>query len=195
MNILASTELPTSQGTFRFMAFGEVGDLHPHVALFNANEEHVVDVRIHSECMTGDVFGSVKCDCGPQLHAAMDRFHESGGLLIYLRQEGRGIGLVEKIKAYELQAQGFDTLDANLELGHAADSRDYAAAVWLLKELGIARVRLHTNNPEKAEALASGGIEVVDRVPLEMEPAPENEAYLRTKRDRMGHVFEGVLLQ
>ena len=102
---------------------------------------------------------------------------------------------MEKIKAYELQAQGFDTLDANLELGHAADSRDYAAAVWLLKELGIARVRLHTNNPEKAEALASGGIEVVDRVPLEMEPAPENEAYLRTKRDRMGHVFEGVLLQ
>ena len=193
MNVLASTDLPTSHGSFRFIAFGQPGDEHPHVALHRPQSGDAVDVRIHSECMTGDVFGSLKCDCGPQLNAALDRFGSDGGLLIYLRQEGRGIGLVEKINAYELQASGWDTLDANLQLGHGADERTYEAAIWLLRELGIERVRLHSNNPEKVASLNEAGIKVVARVPLETSIAPENAQYLKTKRDRMGHLFEDLL--
>jgi 3,4-dihydroxy 2-butanone 4-phosphate synthase/GTP cyclohydrolase II len=196
MQILATTTLPTEHGSFRFLAFGaaeEAGSQgHPHVALHSSQPGGITDVRIHSECMTGDVFSSVKCDCGPQLNAALDRFGAHGGLLIYLRQEGRGIGLVEKVKAYELQAAGRDTLDANLELGHGADDRAYDAAIWLLKELGIPRVRLHSNNPEKVQALLDAGIEVVDRVPLEVGMVPENAAYLKTKRDRMGHLLQSL---
>lgn len=196
MTILASTTLPTEFGSFHFMAFGTAehagAEGHPHVALHRAQPAGITDLRIHSECMSGDVFSSVKCDCGPQLHAAMSRFGSEGGLLIYLRQEGRGIGLVEKIKAYELQAAGRDTLDANLELGHGADDRQYDSAIWLLKELGIQRVRLHSNNPEKVSALRAAGIEVVERIPLEVGSAPENAAYLRTKRDRMGHLLHAI---
>ena len=196
MKILASTNLPTEHGAFRFVAFGidaDAGpDAHPHVALISDQPSEAVDVRIHSECMTGDVFGSLKCDCGPQLDAALDRFGAEGGVLIYLRQEGRGIGLVEKIKAYELQAQGRDTLDANLELGHGADDRQYDAAIWLLHHLGVKRVRLHSNNPEKVGALVDAGIEVVERIPLEVGHSDGNTAYLRTKRDRMGHLLSSL---
>lgn len=196
MTILASTTLPTEHGSFRFLAFGTVEQSgsqgHPHVALHRAQPGGITDVRIHSECMTGDVFSSVKCDCGPQLNAALSQFGSDGGLLIYLRQEGRGIGLVEKIKAYELQAAGRDTLDANLELGHGADDRQYESAIWLLKELGIERVRLHSNNPEKVSALRSAGIEVAERIPLEVGSSPENAEYLRTKRDRMGHLLHSI---
>lgn len=196
MKILASTNLPTEHGMFRFVAFGNEADAspeaHPHVALIRQQNGQAVDVRIHSECMTGDVFGSLKCDCGPQLDAALDRFGASGGVLIYLRQEGRGIGLVEKIKAYELQAQGRDTLDANLELGHGADDRRYDAAIWLLHHLGVNRVRLHSNNPEKIGALTDAGIEVVDRIPLEVGLSTSNASYLRTKRDRMGHLLSSL---
>ena len=193
MKVLASTQLPTAAGTFQFIAFGEEGDAHPHVALYSPQEGGVTDVRVHSECMTGDVFGSLKCDCGGQLHAALDRFGATGGLLIYLRQEGRGIGLVEKIKAYELQAQGFDTLDANLELGHEGDEREYGAAIWLLQELNVRALRLHSNNPEKLKSLQAAGFEVIDRVSIEIQAAPENAGYLRTKRDRMGHWFDQFL--
>jgi len=188
--ILGSTALPTSHGAFRFLAFGEIGEEHPHVALYQEQAGGVTDVRIHSECMTGDVFGSMRCDCGPQLNAALDQFGASGGILIYLRQEGRGIGLVEKIKAYELQSQGLDTLDANLELGHGIDDRQYDAATWLLNELGISRVNLYSNNPEKVDALVKSGIEVVQRVPLEVGQSEENALYLRTKKGRMGHLLK-----
>lgn len=188
--ILGSTALPTAHGAFRFIAFGPSGEEHPHVALYQEQEGDVSDVRIHSECMTGDVFGSTRCDCGPQLNAALDQFGASGGLLIYLRQEGRGIGLVEKIKAYELQSGGLDTLDANLELGHGIDDRQYDAAVWLLRELGIRRVNLHSNNPDKVNSLIESGIEVVQRISLEVGQSEENAAYLRTKRERMGHLLK-----
>ncbi len=196
MKVLASTNLPTDYGGFRFIAFGspdEAGEQgRPHVALYRPQSSGATDLRIHSECMTGDVFHSVKCDCGPQLNAALDRFGADGGLLIYLRQEGRGIGLVEKIKAYELQAAGMDTLDANLHLGHGADDRQYDAAIWLLKELKIDRVRLHSNNPEKIAALRAAGIEVSERIALEVGRVPENADYLDTKRDRMGHILSSM---
>ena len=191
--ILGSTDLPTSHGAFRFLAFGEKGEEHPHVALYKEQEGGITDVRIHSECMTGDVFGSIRCDCGPQLNVALDQFGASGGLLIYLRQEGRGIGLVEKIKAYELQAKGLDTLDANLKLGHGIDDRQYDAAIWLLQEMGIDRVNLHSNNPEKVDALIQSGIEVVQRFSLEVGQSKENAAYLRAKRERMGHWLKSGL--
>jgi 3,4-dihydroxy 2-butanone 4-phosphate synthase/GTP cyclohydrolase II len=190
MRILASTELPTRNGNFRFIAFGEPEDEFPHVALFCPSSEMTQDVRIHSECMTGDVFGSSKCDCGPQLETALERFGSEGGLLIYLRQEGRGIGLVEKIKAYELQRAGLDTIDANIQLGHGADERTYEAAVWLMNELNVKSIRLHSNNPEKVQALLEQGIEVVERISLAVGAVPENSSYLETKRLRMGHFFD-----
>ena len=146
-------------------------------------------MRVHSECLTGDVLGSLKCDCGPQLDAALAAIAASGwGILLYLRQEGRGIGLVNKLRAYALQDQGFDTVDANLRLGFADDERDFAVAARMLaKLLGAARIRLLTNNPRKVAALEAAGIEVVERVPLRAGEGPHNQAYLATKRDRSGH--------
>lgn len=145
-------------------------------------------VRLHSECLTGDVLGSLKCDCGPQLHAAIHAIAQSGwGVLLYLRQEGRGIGLINKLRAYALQDQGFDTVDANTRLGFAVDSRDFGVAGRMLNLLGQDRVRLLTNNPEKVAGLGAAGIDVIERVPHHLPPNPHNERYLATKRDRTGH--------
>ncbi len=148
-----------------------------------------VNVRVHSECMTGDVFGSLRCDCGEQLHSAMRTFGKQGGYLIYLRQEGRGIGLVNKLKAYNLQDEGMDTVSANVALGFHADERDYAPAIEILKHLSIDEIRLFTNNPEKIEAFEGTGITVIERIPIEVAPQDESEGYLRTKKEQMGHVF------
>jgi GTP cyclohydrolase II len=147
-------------------------------------------VRLHSECLTGDVLGSLKCDCGPQLHAAIREIEASGwGILLYLRQEGRGIGLINKLRAYALQDQGFDTVDANIRLGFAVDARDFAVAARMLVLLGQDRIRLLTNNPAKVAALEAAGVTVIERVPHHLPPNPHNERYLATKRDRTGHQF------
>jgi GTP cyclohydrolase II len=147
-------------------------------------------VRLHSECLTGDVLGSLKCDCGPQLDAALRLMAESGwGILLYLRQEGRGIGLINKLRAYALQDQGFDTVDANTRLGFAIDARDFSVASRMLNLLGQDRIRLLTNNPEKVARLAAEGVEVIERVPHKLPPNPHNARYLDTKRDRTGHAL------
>ena len=166
----------------------------PHLALIHGNTkfDHTVPVRVHSECMTGDVFGSVRCDCGEQLHGAMVHFSKHGGILIYLRQEGRGIGLVNKLKAYNLQDEGMDTIKANYALGFHADERDYAPAIEMLQSLGIKEISLLTNNPEKLDAFEGSGITVKERVPIEMNPQKENEDYLRTKKEDMGHLLKRV---
>ena len=145
-------------------------------------------MRLHSECLTGDVFGSERCDCGPQLHAAMQKVTEVGqGAIIYLRQEGRGIGLLNKLKAYHLQGNGLDTVEANQALGFAEDERDYQEAAQILRHLGITKVRLMTNNPDKIEQLRAAGIEVVERVPLELPPTAANRRYLKTKQEKLQH--------
>ena len=151
-------------------------------------------VRMHSECLTGDVFGSLKCDCGPQLHAAMKAVAEDGlGVVVYLRgHEGRGIGIAHKLRAYSLQDQGRDTVDANLELGLPVDSREYGIGAQILTDLGITTMRLLTNNPAKYGGLDGFGLEIVERVSLQVTPNPENIHYLRTKKDRMGHLLEGL---
>ena len=163
------------------------GEEHVALMLGRADDRPPL-VRLHSECLTGDVFGSLKCDCGPQLHTALDRMRADGhGVLLYLRQEGRGIGLLNKLRAYQLQDQGFDTVDANTRLGFAVDERDYGVAAAMLGALGIDRLRLLTNNPAKVAALAAHGVTVVERVPLTLPTTEHNEGYLATKRDRTGH--------
>jgi 3,4-dihydroxy 2-butanone 4-phosphate synthase/GTP cyclohydrolase II len=185
---LAEARMPTEWGEFTLIAFGEEGMPEPHVALIRPQqpEGEPVQVRIHSECMTGDTFGSTRCDCGAQLHAALEAIGREGGVLVYLRQEGRGIGLVEKLKAYALQDTGLDTVEANVALGHAIDARSYADAVWILEELGLKEVRLWTNNPEKVAALQCAGIRV-EVQDISLPPGPENARYLQTKRDVLGH--------
>lgn len=147
-------------------------------------------VRVHSECFTGDVLGSQRCDCGSQLHKSLEIITREKGVLIYLRQEGRGIGLINKLKAYNLQDEGFNTIDANHQLGFETDEREYHIATLILRDLGIRRIRLLTNNPEKVNSLVREGIEIVDRVPLLVVPNEDNEEYLRVKRDLMGHFLE-----
>ncbi len=171
------------------VAFRSPDAADEHVALLIGQPDGDAPlVRLHSECLTGDVLGSLKCDCGPQLHAAIHAIAASGwGILLYLRQEGRGIGLVNKLRAYALQDQGFDTVDANTRLGFAVDSRDFGVAATMLKLLGQHRIRLLTNNPAKVAALEAAGIAVVERVPHKLPPNPHNERYLATKRDRTGH--------
>ena len=146
-------------------------------------------VRIHSECITGDVFGSCKCDCGSQLQQSLALIGAEGGILIYLRQEGRGIGLANKLKAYALQEQGYDTVDANVQLGLPVDSRDYAVAFQILKHMGVNAIRLLTNNPYKVEAISQYGINVSERISLAVEPTDENRAYLKTKKEKLGHIL------
>ena len=182
--------LPSVHGDFRIQVFHEEETGHDHVALTLGSMEgpDPVLVRVHSECLTGDVFGSTRCDCGPQLHAALDAIVRKGwGVLLYLRQEGRGIGLHAKIQAYHLQDEGADTLDANLMLGLPADGRDYAIATDMLKSLGVAEVDLLTNNPEKVRHLEQHGIQVVHRTPLLVGVTEQNRDYLATKGERMGH--------
>lgn len=188
--IAARAHLPvTAAEDAEIVAFRSHDDAIEHIALvIGAPSGQPPLVRVHSECLTGDVLGSLKCDCGPQLHAALAAIREDGwGILIYLRQEGRGIGLVNKLRAYALQDQGFDTVDANLRLGFAVDERDFAVAARMLALLGIDRVRLLTNNPAKVEGLSTAGIEVVARVPLAIPANPHNVDYLATKRDRTRH--------
>ena len=176
----------------RMVTFDHLGDDRDHVAMvFDAPEPTEAPlVRIHSECLTGDVFGSLRCDCGEQLHAALHRFAAEGGVLLYLRQEGRGIGIINKLKAYNLQDLGLNTVDANLHLGLEVDARHYDIAVEMLAALKVGRIHLLTNNPEKVEALENSSIEVVSRVPLIIEPQKENFKYLKTKQDEMGHFFK-----
>ncbi|MFI1961689.1 bifunctional 3,4-dihydroxy-2-butanone-4-phosphate synthase/GTP cyclohydrolase II [Streptomyces althioticus] len=187
----AEVRLPTAHGTFTAYGFRSTVDGVEHVALVHGDlgDGGDVLVRMHSECLTGDVFGSQRCDCGPQLDASLDRIQEEGrGVVVYLRgHEGRGIGLMSKLRAYELQERGRDTLDANLELGLPADARDYAAGAQILADLGVRSVRLMTNNPDKSDALARHGIDVVRREPMPVTASEHNLRYLRTKRDRMGH--------
>ena len=187
----ADTRLPTEFGEFRAVGYRSRLDGVEHVALVYGDIADGTDllVRVHSECLTGDVFTSRRCDCGPQLHAAMRRVAAEGrGVVLYMRgHEGRGIGLVHKLQAYELQDAGSDTVDANLELGLPADARDYGTGAQILADLGVRTMRLLTNNPAKRAGLEGYGLSIVDRVALEIAPNADNLAYLRTKRDRMGH--------
>ncbi|WP_336660287.1 GTP cyclohydrolase II [Leucobacter sp. USHLN153] len=193
VSLRADTLLPTEHGAFRALAYRDRRAGVDHIALVAPLPDGSLPsgealVRVHSECITGEAFGSLKCECGPQLDAALDRVHEVGGVVVYLRgHEGRGIGLANKLRAYQLQEQGLDTLDANLQLGFPGDSRDYTAAAEILNDLGIERVRLLTNNPEKVSQLEDHGITVTERVPLLVGVTEENLNYLAVKRDRMGH--------
>ena len=184
------TTVPTMHGEFTVRAYRDRSTGADHVAFIKGDPASGAIVRLHSECLTGEAFGSLKCECGPQLQAALDTIQSEGGVVIYLRgHEGRGIGLINKLRAYRLQEQGLDTLDANLALGLPADARDYGAAVGILRDLGIESVRLLTNNPEKRRQLVERGIEVTELVPLVVGLGEENEGYLDTKRDRMGHAL------
>jgi len=193
---VASPELPTRYGKWKIHAFHYELENQTHIALVmgDPKPEEPTLVRVHSECLTGDVFGSTRCDCGPQLGAAMDRIaEESKGAILYLRQEGRGIGLANKLRAYELQdRERKDTVEANLLLGFQADHRSYGVGAQILYDLGIRRLRLMTNNMGKYVALQGYGLEIVERVPLELPPEKENHAYLRTKKLKMGHLLERV---
>lgn len=191
MQASVATELPTEYGLFSVRAYPFEIESMPNLALATPDLDvsQPVYVRIHSECMTGDVFGSTKCDCGDQLHFAMEWVQQHGGIIVYLRQEGRGIGLVNKLKAYNLQARGFDTREANLELGFHEDARDYTAAIEILEDMGVNQIKLLTNNPEKVNAFDGTSIKVLDRVPVEIQPKKENIGYLKTKKHDMGHML------
>ncbi|RPJ95625.1 bifunctional 3,4-dihydroxy-2-butanone-4-phosphate synthase/GTP cyclohydrolase II [Rummeliibacillus sp. TYF005] len=189
---VASVKLPTSFGEFQMIGYSNQLNDKEHVAIIKGkpqNEEAPL-VRIHSECLTGDVFHSKRCDCGPQLQKSLEIIEEAGnGIVLYMRQEGRGIGLLNKLKAYELQEQGFDTVEANIHLGFPAEMRDYSISAQMLRDLGIEKIRLMTNNPAKIEGITKYGIQVVERVPVEIEAEPENEKYLHTKKEKMRHIL------
>ena len=187
--------MPTEYGDFRLIPFRQKSNGMEHVALFKGewSKDEPILVRMHSSCATGDIFGSKRCDCGEQLHRAMQLIEKEGkGMVVYLNQEGRGIGLMEKMKAYKLQENGMDTVDANLHLGHAADERDYGVGAQILRDLGVGKMRLITNNPVKRVGIESYGLEVVENVPIEIEPNPYNTTYLRTKKERMGHKLHNI---
>jgi 3,4-dihydroxy 2-butanone 4-phosphate synthase/GTP cyclohydrolase II len=192
---VAAAQLPTDHGEFRAIAFESPLDRETHVALVKGeigDGENVV-VRVHSRCLTGDVFHSLRCDCGPQLEAAMSRIEQEGrGVILYLNQEGRGIGLANKIRAYELQEQGLDTVEANERLGFKADQRDYGIGVQILKDLGVRTMRLLSNNPRKLVGLEGYGLSVAEWLPLEIPASAHTERYLRTKKDKLGHRLKGV---
>ena len=188
-------DLPTHYGHFRLIPFRQKSNGLEHIALIKGTfgPDEPVLVRVHSSCATGDIFGSLRCECGEQLHKAMERIEKEGkGVIVYLNQEGRGIGLMEKIKAYKLQEEGLDTVDANLHLGHQADERDYGVGAQILRHLGVTKMRLMTNNPVKRVGLEAYGLTVVENVPIEIAPNPYNEFYMRTKKERMGHVLHNV---
>ena len=189
----AEALIPTPWGNFRMVAYAESEEeWMPHIAMvhehFDANKPALV--RLHSECITGDLFGSKRCDCGEQLHYAFQHIAEAQGMLLYLRQEGRGIGIINKLKAYQLQDQGLNTIDANIHLGLEVDGRQYGIAVAMLRDLGVEQLHLLTNNPEKINALDQSVVEVLSRVPIIIPPQAENADYLKTKQMDMGHLFD-----
>ena len=188
-------DMPTDHGHFRLIPFRQKSNGLEHIALIKGDvaDGEPVLVRVHSSCATGDIFGSKRCDCGEQLHKAMDMIEAEGrGAVIYLNQEGRGIGLMDKIRAYKLQEEGLDTVEANLHLGHDADERDYGVGAQILNLLGISKMRLMTNNPVKRVGLEGYGLEVVENVPIEVSPNPYNLRYMHTKKERMGHTLKEV---
>lgn len=183
-------EMPTEWGDFELIAYNQINTGETHMALIKGSWEpdEAVMVRVHSSCITGDIFGSCRCDCGQQLHKAMKLVEENGkGVVLYMNQEGRGIGLINKLKAYKLQEEGMDTVQANLALGFPMDKRDYGIGAQILRDLGVAKISLITNNPTKRVGLSGYGLEIVDTVSLEINSNPHNERYLTTKRDKMGH--------
>lgn len=189
---IAESELPTEFGKFKVVIYFEKKNKKEHIALFlgSFSPDEVILVRLHSECITGEVFHSLKCDCGPQLMTAMKKITIEGkGVIVYLRQEGRGIGLGNKIKAYDLQSHGFDTVDANLKLGFGVDERNYEIGAMILKDLGINKIKLLTNNPDKIIGLEDYGIEVKERISLEIPSNIYSDSYLKTKKDKMGHLL------
>jgi 3,4-dihydroxy 2-butanone 4-phosphate synthase/GTP cyclohydrolase II len=192
---MASPALPTVYGDFRIHAYRSdvTGDENVALVMGEVDPEEPVLVRVHSQCLTGDIFGSCRCDCGPQLEQALERIAQEGkGVLLYLLQEGRGIGLMNKLRAYELQEQGHDTVEANERLGFRPDQRDYGIGAQILRDLGVRKMRLMTNNPSKYIALNGYGLEIVERVPLEVPPTDMSRAYLRTKREKLGHLLKLV---
>ena len=187
--------MPTKDGDFRLIPFLQPSNGLEHVALIKGiiHKDEPVLVRVHSSCMTGDIFGSLRCECGEQLHNAMQIIEKEGsGVIVYLNQEGRGIGLMDKIKAYKLQEEGLDTVDANLHLGHSADERDYGVGAQILRQIGVTKMRLMTNNPVKRVGLEAYGLTVVENVPIEVKLNPYNEFYMKTKKERMGHILHNV---
>jgi 3,4-dihydroxy 2-butanone 4-phosphate synthase/GTP cyclohydrolase II len=196
---IVEVSLPTEFGQFRAYAYRntlEENDCRTHIALIKGDIANASDskagvlVRVHSECLTGDVFGSLRCDCGPQLHAALKMIEDEGaGVLLYMRQEGRGIGIANKLKAYKLQEEGMDTVDANIALGYAPDLRDYGIGAQILMDLGLKKIRLMTNNPQKVIGLEGYGIQILDRIPLLIEPNEFNRGYMNAKESKMGHLL------
>lgn len=187
--------MPTQYGHFRLIPFLQKSTGQEHIALIKGelNNDDPVLVRVHSSCITGDIFGSLRCECGEQLHKAMRMIEEEGrGVVVYLNQEGRGIGLMEKMKAYKLQENGLDTVDANLHLGHNADERDYGVGAQILRQIGVTKMRLMTNNPVKRVGLEAYGLEVTENIPIEITPNPYNEFYMKTKKERMGHTLHNI---
>ena len=184
--------MPTQYGNFRLIPFRQKSNGMEHVAIFKGtwSEDEPILVRVHSSCMTGDIFGSCRCDCGEQLHKALEMIDAAGkGVVVYMNQEGRGIGLMHKMEAYKLQEEGYDTVDANIHLGFDPDERDYGVGAHILRELGVHKMRLMTNNPIKRVGLEAYGLEIVENVPIETVPNPYNERYLKTKKERMGHTL------
>lgn len=186
-------KLPTEFGDFRLIAFRQMTNAQEHLALVKGEwkKNEPVLVRVHSSCLTGDIFGSCRCDCGPQLHKAMEMIEKEGkGAIVYMNQEGRGIGLLNKLKAYKLQEEGYDTVEANIELGFKMDERDYGVGAQIIRDLGITKLRLMTNNPTKRAGLLGYGLEIVENVPLEISSNIHNKLYLETKKEKMGHTLK-----
>lgn len=193
LKIQAEANVPTEYGNFRMIAFSEdESDWMPHMAIIAENTDfsQPINVRFHSECITGEVFHSKKCECGQQLDAAMKFMHENGGMIIYLRQEGRNIGIINKLKAYSLQEKGFDTVEANLKLGLPADDRNFTVAIDILTILGVVNINLLTNNPEKIKVVKNSAIHLNKRIPLQINSTVESAGYLKVKKDYFGHLLD-----